>query len=275
LSSDRRQCSQAGGDAGDGRTATGSGDERLRYARQATLTELGPEGHARIRAGSALIVGVGGLGCPAATYLAGAGVGRLVLTDFDRVDLTNLHRQILFETGDVGRAKVEAATDRIARINPDVEVEGLDGRLDAAGLAETIGRCDVVLDGSDNFGTRFAVNRAARRAGKPLVSGATIRMEGQLAVFDPRRPDTPCYRCLYDEDGEELENCTGAGILGPVAGVMGCLMAVEALKILAGCGESVAGRLLLYDALDGRWRELRVPPDPDCPVCGSQTSATT
>ena len=252
-----------------------SDDDRLRYARQATLAELGEHGHARIRAGSALIVGVGGLGCPAATYLAGAGVGRLVLTDFDRVDLTNLHRQILFETGDVGRAKTEAAAGRIARINPDVEIEAIDGRLDAAGLAATAERCDVVLDGSDNFGTRFAVNAACRATGTPLVSGATIRMEGQLIVFDPRRPDTPCYRCLYDEDGEELENCTGAGILGPVAGVMGCLMAVEALKLMAGCGEPVAGRLLLYDALEGRWRELRVPRDPGCPVCGAQTSATT
>lgn len=251
-----------------------SDEDRLRYARQATLAELGEHGHERIRAGSALIVGVGGLGCPAATYLAGAGVGRLVLTDFDRVDLTNLHRQILFETGDVGRSKTAAAADRIARLNPDVAVETLDGRLDATGLATTIASCDVVLDGSDNFGTRFAVNRAAHLAGKPLVSGATIRMEGQLAVFDPRRPDTPCYRCLYDEDGEALENCTGAGILGPVAGVMGCLMAVEALKLIAGCGEPVAGRLLLYDALEGQWRELRIPRDPGCPVCGDQTSAT-
>ena len=271
MSSERRHCEGGGAATGP---AAGARDERLRYARQATLAELGPEGHARIRAGSALIVGVGGLGCPAATYLAGAGVGRLVLTDFDRVDLTNIHRQILFETGDVGRPKVAAASDRIARLNPDVAVETADGRLDAAGLLAYARGCDVVLDGSDNFGTRFAVNAACRAAGTPLVSGATIRMEGQLAVFDPRRPDTPCYRCLYDEEGEELENCTGAGILGPVAGVMGCLMAVEALKLIAGCGEPVAGRLLLYDALDARWRELRIPRDPACPVCGDQTSAT-
>jgi adenylyltransferase/sulfurtransferase len=250
-----------------------SGDQRLRYARQSTLAELGEHGHERIRAGSALIVGVGGLGCPAATYLAGAGVGRLVLTDFDRVDLTNIHRQILFETDDVGRAKTEAAADRIQRINPDVTVETIDGRLDASGLETTIAGCDVVLDGSDNFGTRFAVNRAAWRTGRPLVSGATIRMEGQLSVFDPRVPDSPCYRCLYDEEGEELENCTGAGVLGPVAGVMGCLMAVEALKLLAGCGAPLAGRLLLYDALGTEVRDLRIPRDPDCPVCGATDPA--
>jgi adenylyltransferase/sulfurtransferase len=250
-----------------------STEERLRYARQATLRELGAHGHERIRAGSVLVVGVGGLGSPAATYLAGAGVGRLVLTDFDRVDLTNIHRQILFETADVDRPKTAAAADRLGRLNPGIEVETIDGRLDAAGLAATIAACDVVLDGSDNFGTRFAVNRAAHDAGKPLVSGATIRMEGQLAVFDPRVPDCPCYRCLYDEDGETLEDCSGGGILGPVAGVMGCLMAVEALKLLAGAGQPVAGRLLLYDALDGEWRTLRVPKDPACPVCGDAAAA--
>lgn len=243
--------------------------DQLRYARQYSLTEIGGAGQARIRESSVLIIGMGGLGCPAATYLAGAGVGTLILSDFDRVDMTNLHRQILFETADVGREKTRAAADRLARTNPDVTLNVLDRRLDAEGLVAAAARADVVLDGSDNFGTRFAVNLACRRTGTPLVSGATIRFEGQLTVFDPRREESPCYRCLYDEDGEALENCTGAGILGPVAGVMGSSMAVEALKLIVGCGEPLAGRLLLYDALAGNWRELRIPRDPDCPACGS------
>jgi len=243
-------------------------NERLRYARQYSLAELGPSGQKRICDATVLIIGMGGLGCPAATYLGGAGVGTLLLSDFDRVDLTNLHRQILFETSDVGREKTRAAADRLARVNPDVALEIIDERLDADGLRAAAERADVVLDGSDNFGTRFAVNLACRKTGTPLVSGATIRFEGQLTVFDPRRDDCPCYRCLYDEDGEALENCTGAGILGPVAGVMGSAMAVEALKLIVGCGEPLAGRLLLYDALAGSWRELRIPRDPDCPACG-------
>lgn len=243
-------------------------EEQLRYARQIALAELGADGHERIRRASALVVGIGGLGCPAANYLAGAGVARLLISDFDRVDLTNLHRQTLFETADIERPKTAAAADRLQRINPDVRVDIIDRRLDLEALRQTVADCDVVLDGSDNFGTRFAVNAACHAAHTPLVSGATIRFEGQLAVFDPRQGQCPCYRCLYDEDGETLENCSGAGVLGPVAGVMGCMMAVEALKILAGCGQPVSGRLLLYDALGGHWRELRVPRDPGCPVCG-------
>ncbi len=213
-----------------------------------------------------LIVGLGGLGCPAAQYLAGAGVGRLLLNDHDRVDRSNLPRQILFGEDEVGRLKVEAAADALGRLNPAVRVETLPDRLDDEALAAVAARADIVLDCTDNFGTRLAINRAAVAAGKPLITGAALRFEGQLAVF-ANGPGDPCYRCVYSDEDELLGDCAGNGVLAPVPGVIGSLMAVEAL-VLAITGQSAGnGQLRLWDALTGSWQAIRLARDPDCPVC--------
>jgi len=240
-----------------------------RYARHLALTGFGAAEQARLRDATALVIGAGGLGSPALLYLAAAGIGRLVVSDFDRVDVTNLQRQVLFTTEDVGVPKAEAAAARLAALNTDTTVEPVSERLAGESLAAAVHAADVVLDCSDNFGTRFAVNAACVAARTPLVSGAAIRFEGQLAVFRADHAGAPCYRCLWEEDAEDLENCRGNGILGPVTGVIGSMMAVEALKITSGCAPSADGRLMLYDAREGAWRSLRVERDPECPVCGA------
>jgi len=214
-----------------------------------------------------LMVGLGGLGSPAALYLVAAGVGRLLLNDFDQVDASNLQRQILYRDGDVGRSKTQAAAESLAVLNPHCELERLEGRLDTAALTSVLQRVDLVLDGSDNFGARFALNAACVAAGKPLISGAAIRYEGQLAVFDVRDAGSACYACLYEEAGEELEDCQRNGVLAPLTGVMGSLMAVEALKLLTGVGRPLTGSLLRYDALSGETRYTSLKRDPACPVC--------
>ena len=242
-------------------------DLGTRYARHLSLPEVGPEGQERLADSTVLIVGLGGLGCPAATYLAAAGIGRVVLNDFDRVDVSNLQRQILFRDEDEGRGKAQVAAERLQRINPNIEALPVSTRLDQPGLREHVAGCDVVLDGTDNFGTRFGVNEACLAVGKPLVSGAAIRFEGQLAVFRNDLPVAACYRCLYAEQGDDMDTCTGGGILGPVAGVVGTLMAVETIKLILGIGDPVQGRLLLYDGLQGRWRQVSLNPDPACPAC--------
>ena len=200
-------------------------------------------------------------------YLAAAGIGRITVSDFDRVDVTNLQRQVIFAGNDVGRNKAEAAAARLAALNPETRVEALPTRLSDDELVAAARAADVVLDCCDNFGTRFAVNAACVAARTPLVSGAAIRMEGQLAVFRADRPGAPCYRCLWEEEAEGLENCRGNGILGPVAGTIGCMMATEALKILTGCAPDASGHLMLYDARDAAWRTLKLDRDPRCPVC--------
>jgi adenylyltransferase/sulfurtransferase len=240
---------------------------KLRYSRHLALPDFGAAAQERLAAASVLLVGLGGLGSPAALYLGAAGVGRLLLNDFDRVDASNLQRQILYGDRSVGEAKTEAAAAAITALNPGCQVEKLERRLDAAALAEVIARVELVLDGSDNFGTRFAVNAACVAAKKPLVSGAALRYEGQLAVFDPRDPASPCYACLYQEGGEELENCERNGVLSPLTGVMGSLMAVEAVKLLTGVGMPLTGRLLRYDAATGEMRSTLLAKDPACPVC--------
>src|SRR5690348_3653972 len=207
-----------------------SADWKLRYSRHLALPEFGAPAQGKLAAATVLVVGLGGLGSPAALYLAAAGVGRLLLNDFDKVDLSNLQRQILYRDGDVGASKAQAAAKALAGINPGPALETLDSRLDEPNLAQVVRRCDLVLDGSDNFGTRFAVNKACVATGTPLVSGAAIRYQGQLAVFDNREAGSPCYACLYQELGEELEDCQRNGVLAPLTGVMGSLMAVEALK---------------------------------------------
>jgi molybdopterin-synthase adenylyltransferase len=238
-----------------------------RYARHLALAGYGAQEQARMRAASALVIGAGGLGSPALLYLAAAGIGRLTVCDFDSVDVTNLQRQVLFSSADVGRPKAEAAAERLTALNPETEVVPVSARLAGDELATAVADADVVLDCCDNFGTRFAVNAACVAARRPLVSGAAIRYEGQLAVFRADRDGAPCYRCLWEEEAEGLENCRGNGILGPVTGVIGSLMAVEAVKIASGCAPSADGRLLLYDAREGSWRSLKIERDPACPVC--------
>ena len=242
-------------------------DWKLRYSRHLALPDFGAAAQQRLAQASVLVVGLGGLGSPAALYLASAGVGRLLLNDFDRVDLSNLQRQLLYRGTDVGKPKTATASEALAALNPACALEQLEGRLDPAALADAMSRCDLVLDGSDNFGTRFAVNQVCVAAGKPLVSGAALRYAGQLSVFDPRDVSGPCYACLYPEGGEELEDCRQNGVLAPLTGVIGSLMAVEALKLLTGVGAPLVGRLLRYDALSGEMRYTNLKRDPGCPVC--------
>ena len=243
-------------------------EQLLRYSRQILLPSLDLAGQQRLIDGKVLIVGAGGLGTPVAMYLAGAGVGELVICDHDRVDLSNLHRQILYTSDDIGSAKVVAAAARLARMNPQVHIVPRAQRMDATELQAAVAGVDVVVDASDNFATRFAVNEACVAARRPLVSGAAIRLEGQIAVFAMDRLDSPCYRCLYSDTGADDESCARTGVLGPVVGIIGSMQALEVLKLLAGVGTSLAGRLLLFDGLRSEWQQLRVPRDPDCPVCG-------
>ena len=240
----------------------------LRYSRHILLDELGPDAQAKFGSAHALIIGVGGLGAPVAQFLTAAGVGTITLCDADRVDLTNLQRQILYATADVGHLKVDAATARLAAINPGVALRTVRDRVGDCGLGSLTGAADVVVDCCDNFETRHAVNRACVAAGKPLVSGAAIRFDGQLAVFDTRDPASPCYHCLFGE-GDDIEEarCATMGVFAPLVGIIGAAQAAEALKLIAGTGESLAGRLVLFDALSMQWREMRVPRDPACVVC--------
>jgi molybdopterin/thiamine biosynthesis adenylyltransferase len=240
-----------------------------RYSRNIVLREVGVNGQQLLRDSSALLIGVGGLGSAAALYLAGAGLGRLLLSDRDRVDTSNLQRQILYRSADVGRSKLDAAADTLRALNPECAVEGLPGPLEGAALAAAVRGADIVLDCSDNFPTRTALNAACVAARKPLVSGAAIRFEGQLALFDTAR-GSACYACLYPDTGEAQETCEEAGVLGPSVGVVGSLQALVAIKRLLGIGDD-AGRLHLWDALRLSWRSLNIPKDPHCPVCGNQS----
>ncbi|UTW09150.1 molybdopterin-synthase adenylyltransferase MoeB [Pseudomonas benzenivorans] len=244
-------------------------DELLRYSRQILLAQIDVEGQLRLKHSRVLIVGLGGLGSPVALYLAAAGVGELHLADFDTVDLTNLQRQIVHDSESIGQGKVDSAMARLAALNPQVRLQAHRTALDADSLAAAVAAVDLVLDCCDNFGTREAVNAACVAARKPLVSGAAIRLEGQLSVFDPRRADSPCYHCLYGHGSEAELTCSEAGVVGPLVGLVGSLQALEALKLLAGFGEPLIGRLLLVDALGSRFRELRVKRDPACSVCGA------
>lgn len=247
-----------------------SDDDLLRYSRQILLKEVDIDGQLKIGAGRVLVVGLGGLGSPVALYLAAAGVGELQLADFDTLDLTNLQRQVLHDTSGVGQSKVDSAMTRLAALNPQVRLVPLRRALDADTLAAAVAAVDVVVDCCDNFATRAAVNAACVAAGRPLVSGAAIRLAGQLAVFDPRRAESPCYHCLYGAGSDEELTCSEAGVLGPLVGTIGSLQALETLKLLAGFGTPLVGRLLLLDALTSRFRELRVQRDPHCAVCGDQ-----
>ncbi|MFA5120180.1 ThiF family adenylyltransferase [Zavarzinia sp.] len=243
-------------------------DQLDRYARHLILREVGGAGQARLLASRVLIVGAGGLGAPVALYLAAAGVGTLGIVDADTVALSNLQRQVLYRTEDVGRPKVEAAREALARLDPGIRVEAHALHLEDASARAMVDNYDLILDGTDNFATRHAVNRACVAAGKPLVSGAVAQFEGQVATFKGHLPgDHPCYHCFVPEGTQAAANCAAQGILGAVTGVVGSLMAVEALKELLGIGDGLAGRLVLYDALSARFRTLRLHRDPACPVC--------
>ena len=244
-----------------------SGPNVHRDARHMALAQVGAQGQERIAAASALVVGVGGLGCAAATYLASAGVGDLMLLDFDTVDATNLGRQVLFGPGDIGKAKAAVAADRLLLQNPGIRIRAMTERLDTDALLGAVTNAGVVLDCTDNFATRFQVSDACVAAGRCLVSGSAIRFEGQLAVFGPDYGTSPCYRCLYTEADESLLDCAGNGVFAPVPGVIGTMMAVEALKFLAGL-DSPRGTLSLYEGDSGRFHSVKIPKRPDCPACG-------
>ncbi len=251
------------------------GSEQLeRYKRHLLLDGVGPEGQEKLLDSSVLLVGAGGLGCPAALYLAAAGVGCLGLVDFDRVDASNLQRQVLYDSADVGRPKLEAAAERISALNPDVAVRAIDAKLDASNARDILAGFDVVLDGTDTFPSRYLTSDLCVWLGKPLVYGSVMRFEGQVSVFDARHG--PCYRCLFPEPPppELAPNCAEAGVLGVLPGVVGLLQATETLKLLLGIGESLVGRLLVYDALAMEFRRFRVPKDPACPVCGERPTIT-
>ena len=241
-----------------------SDDEVERYARHLVLREIGGPGQQRLKAARALIVGAGGLGAPAALYLAAAGVGEIALVDPDVVALSNLQRQVLYATADEGRAKVEAAAEALTRLNANVKISQIDETLTEANAAALVAGFDVVLDGTDNFATRFAVNAACFAEGVTLVSGAIGRWTGQVGVFAGR----PCYRCLAPEIPPDAETCAAVGVVGALAGVVGSMMALEAIKLLTRAGEPLTGRLWIYDALAGETRTVRIGADPECPVCG-------
>jgi adenylyltransferase/sulfurtransferase len=245
----------------------------LRYSRHILLPEIGIEGQEKLLASSALIVGAGGLGSPAAIYLAAAGVGTITLADGDAVDLTNLQRQILHTTQSIGEPKSVSGRAALARINPEVRVVALQKRLRGEELDRLAASSDVVLDCSDNFATRHAVNRACAARKKPLVSGAAVRFDGQVSVFDLRDERSPCYHCLFPEDADlEEVRCAVMGVFAPLTGIIGSVQAAEALKLLTGAGESLNGRLLILDALAMQWRSVKIARDPACAVCAKVTA---
>jgi adenylyltransferase/sulfurtransferase len=240
----------------------------LRYSRQILLPQVDVGGQEQLLAARALVIGAGGLGSPAAMYLAAAGVGQLVIVDDDNVELSNLQRQLLHHDADIGRNKAASASAALHTINPDIRVTPLTARLQGEQLAAEVRQADVVLDCSDNFATRFAVNAACGSARTPLVSGAAIRLQGQVAVFDSRDHGSPCYNCLYKPGAAEDDTCSATGVLSPVVGIIGSLQALEALKLILSLGETLAGRLVVFDGLTHDWRTLRLPRDPHCTVCG-------
>jgi molybdopterin/thiamine biosynthesis adenylyltransferase len=251
-----------------------SDQEVERYARHLVLREIGGPGQQKLKAASVLLVGMGGLGAPAALYLAAAGVGRIGLLDPDVVSLSNLQRQVLYGMDDLGVGKAVSASVRLAELNPEIALEPIPERLDEANACDLVRPWDVVVDGTDDFGARFAVNAACVAEGKPLVSGAIGRWSGQVGVFGagttrgrPAAERQPCYQCLVPEIPPEAETCSVVGVVGALAGVVGSMMALETIKLITGAGEPLMGRLMIYDALDGETRTVRVSADPECPVC--------
>ncbi|MDO9270461.1 MAG: molybdopterin-synthase adenylyltransferase MoeB [Methylobacter sp.] len=244
-------------------------NQLLRYSRQIMLPQIDIEGQQKLLAASVLIVGAGGLGSPAAMYLAAAGVGNIVIYDNDVVDLSNLQRQITHHTPDIGTDKVISTRQTLNQLNPDVKIRAVKQRLEGEQLELEVTRADVVLDCSDNFSTRFAINKACVKQQTPLVSGAAIRFEGQVTVFTPGKNHSPCYNCLYNSDGEELQNCATNGVIAPITGVIGSIQALEAMKLLMNIGETLTGRLLLLDGLTMEWNTMKLRKNLNCPTCGN------
>ncbi|MBP0119024.1 MAG: molybdopterin-synthase adenylyltransferase MoeB [Candidatus Nitrotoga sp.] len=246
-------------------------EQLLRYSRHILLPDIGIEGQQKLHDAHALIIGAGGLGSPVALYLAASGVGTLTLVDDDTVDLTNLQRQIIHRTSSVGMPKVDSARASLAEINPDVRVTALNERADKKRLLELVAQADIVIDCSDNFATRYALNQACVELRKPFVSGAATRFDGQVAVFDMRQSHSPCYHCLYPEQSDALETrCAIMGVLAPLVGIIGSMQAAEALKVLVGMGTPLCGRLLVMDALHMELRTVKLSRDPACPVCSTR-----
>ena len=243
-------------------------EQLLRYSRQMMLPEIDAEGQLRLGAAKVLIIGLGGLGSPASIYLTTGGVGHLTLLDFDQVDLSNLQRQIVHGESDLERLKVESARDHLHNLNAETSIDIIADKLDEEALNQLIAQHDVVLDCSDNFSTRFAINRACHEHRIPLVSAAAIRFEAQVSVFDARNHDSPCYRCLYNEDNHTDQTCTANGVIAPLLGIIGSIQALEAMKLIMNIGQPLTGRLLLFDAMTMEWHSAKLNRDPQCPVCG-------
>lgn len=249
-------------------------NQLIRYSRHILLPQIGIEGQEKLLTSHALIIGAGGLGSPIALYLAASGLGKITICDGEKVDLTNLQRQIVHHTPAVGTPKTQSARNTMMLINPEVKIVEVPKRVSSEDVMDLVKNADVVLDASDNFATRHAVNRACVARRKPLVSGAGVRFDGQVAVFDLREPTSPCYHCLFPEDGElEETRCAVMGVFAPLTGIIGTIQAAEALKLLTGAGETLNGRLLLLDALSMEWRSIKLVKDPLCSVCGKRAQA--
>jgi len=242
-------------------------DQLLRYSRQILLPQIDITGQQKLLNSHVLIVGLGGLGSPVALYLAAAGVGHLTLVDNDIVELSNLQRQIIHGEQDIGRLKVDSAADSLRALNSDIQIETHTIRLSEQDLTMAVTAANVVVDCSDNFATRFLLNKVTQQLQTPLVSGAAIRMEAQVTVYDPRQIGSACYRCIYEDNGELQQTCSESGVLSPLLGIIGSIQAVETVKLLTNIGESLTGRLMIFDAFAMTWRELKLRQDPDCPIC--------
>jgi len=243
-------------------------EQLKRYSRHIMLPQMDYEGQLKLTESRALIIGAGGLGSPVAMYLASSGIGHIVIADFDTVELSNLQRQIMHGNNDVGRAKVDSAKETMAALNSEIEITAFNKRLEEDELREQVKLADVVLETTDNFQSRFLLNRLCVEEKTPLVSGSVIRFEGQLSTFRADLDDAPCYHCLYKESDELGETCTQNGVLAPAVGIIGSIQATEAIKVLTGMGKDLNGRLVMFDALTMEWRELKLKKDPNCPVCG-------
>lgn len=244
-------------------------DQLLRYSRQMMLPEIDAAGQQRLQEARVLIIGMGGLGSAASMYLTSAGIGHLTIVDYDQVELSNLQRQIIYDSNDIGRPKVDAAAERLRALNPDVQIKPVNKQLGMTALELEVADADLVMDCCDNFRTRFMINAASCLHGKPLVSAAAIRFEAQISVFDPRQPGSPCYRCLYTDEAAVAETCTANGVIAPLLGIIGSMQALEAMKLIMHIGHPLTGKLLLFDALRMEWHTTRLPRDPHCPVCSN------
>ena len=242
--------------------------ELLRYSKQIMLPQIDIEGQQKINDSKMLIIGMGGLGSPTALYLAAAGVGHIVIADFDQVELSNLQRQIIHSTSDIGNDKVNSAKAKLLELNPNITVTVANEIMHSDNLASLIKDVDIVLDGTDNFESRFEINKACVECHKPLISAAVIRFEGQISVFKGYEVDQPCYQCLYSEEGNDHESCVENGVLAPIAGLVGTIQALQAIKVLLGLGEQLCGELLLIDGLDLSFRKVKIVKDAECPICG-------